>query len=218
MKAAQLEYKAGFEATRSPTPGSYNALTGKMVLVPPPPPSQVGVRPRPGNEIFHFQSLSDWWGRESKGAKPTRARENKDLCLSRKKAEPPGKGASKGGGRRTGGAELERGNPEDKAEPRIQPRPLGNCASWLILQLIWFEFGFYPFQPFLWVGSVSLGPCLPHSGTYPVQNYLGKAFGVYSGGIVTCPLLWVQVRLSWSPPSPTERASGLPQLVLLSPL
>lgn len=81
MKVAQLEYRAGFEATWSPMPGSYNALTRKMVLVPPPPPGQVGVRPRPGNEVFDFQSLSDWWGRESKGAKPTRARENKGLCL-----------------------------------------------------------------------------------------------------------------------------------------
>lgn len=79
-----------------------------------PCPPQVGVRPRPGNEVFHFQSLSDWCGTESKGAKPTRAGENKGLCLSRKVAEPPGNGAR----RRAGRAELERQSPEDKAEPR----------------------------------------------------------------------------------------------------
>lgn len=76
--------------------------TAGLTLVPCP--RQVGVRPRPGNEVFHFQSLSDWCRTDSKGTKPTRAGENKGLCLSRKVAEPPGNGARKGAGR----AELER--------------------------------------------------------------------------------------------------------------
>lgn len=50
------------------------------------------------------------------------------------------------------------------------------------------------------------------------KNCLWTVFGVYPGIVITCPLLWAQVRWSCPPPSPTKRASGLPQLLFLSPL
>ena len=79
---------------------------------------EVGVRPRPGDLVSHSWGLSDWC--RSAGTlpqdSPARASGNKGLSLSRKVAEPPGNGASTDG--RVG---LERQDPEDRAEPRVQP-------------------------------------------------------------------------------------------------
>lgn len=109
----------------SDLPAFTHFLWGSPILGDPGPRGM-----RPGNEVSHSQSLSDWF-RRNHGSQarpggtlawdsPARARGNEGLSFSRKVAEPPENGAST-----DKGAELER-----QLGPAMPT--FGICASWLI--------------------------------------------------------------------------------------
>lgn len=112
MKVTQLEGgRARIQGSLTPKAMLFTTLlafTHKMLLVQQPflwgtpisgltLASEVDMRPRPGNEVFHSHSLSDWFSREHGSQarpgsvltwdSPARSSGNKGLSLSRKVAE-----------------------------------------------------------------------------------------------------------------------------------